>query len=194
MKPAVLEYWNKKLRGQASLLHSLKYFNPNYMSLTTTHPIFSTCGTSSYEISKAVVQARYLSGRARVESLTKHWDNSNKEGLCLLCKDTNSVPGSEEHLLLPGGCPALAEARLSMTNFFNCYLVSRPYLFPILKTCWNCDSDFLSIQFLLDPSVVPAVIESCQESTEPILSDVFYLTRTYVFKLYLTRKKLLGNI
>ena len=154
------------------------------MFFKLVYPIFSTCGTSSYEISKAVVQARFLSGRARVESLTKHWDISNKEGLCLLCKDTNSVPGSMEHLLLPGGCPALAEARLSMTNFFNCYLVSRPYLFPILRKCWNCDSDdFLPMQFLLDPSVVPTVIEHSQLSIEPILNDVFYLTRTYILKI-----------
>ena len=193
MKSAVLEYWNQKLRGQASMLDSLKYFNPSFMSLTTTHPIFSTCGTSPYEVSKAVVQAMYLSGRGRLETLTKHWDNTNKEGYCLLCKDSNPVPGSLEHLLLPGGCPLLAEARLSMISFINSYLVPRQYLLPILRNCWNFDNDFLSIQFLLDPSVVPTVIESCQESTEPILSDVFYLTRTYAFKFYLTRKRLLEN-
>ena len=91
------------------------------MSLSTTHPMFSTCESSPYEVSKAVVQARYLSGRARVEVLTKHWDLTNKEGFCLLCKDTNPVPGTLEHILLCGGCPALADARLSMISFFNSY-------------------------------------------------------------------------
>ena len=94
IKSAVLDHWNQKLRGQALMLQSLKYFHPSYMSLTSTHPIFSTCGNSAYEISKAFVQSRYLSGRARIESLTKHWDTSNKEGLCLLCKDIDAVPSS----------------------------------------------------------------------------------------------------
>ena len=103
------------------------------MSLSATHPIFSTCGASPYEVSKASVQARYLSGRARVEALTRHWDCSNKEGFCLLCNDVSPALGTLEHLLLSGGCPALAEARLEMINFFEAYLVSRPYLFPVFK-------------------------------------------------------------
>ena len=159
--------------------------------MTSTHPIFSTCGTSAYKISKAVVQARYLSGRARIESLTKHWDTSNKEGLCLLCKDTDAVPSSLEHLLLGGGCPALSSARLSMMSFFNSYLVTHPYLFPILRDCWTSDDKILSTQFLLDCSVIPAVINACQDSHEKILNDIFYLTRTYVFKIHLTRKRML---
>ena len=55
----------------------LKYWHPAYMLLSQTHPLFPTCGSSPYEISKAVVQTRFLSGRARVESLTKHWDKAN---------------------------------------------------------------------------------------------------------------------
>ena len=76
IKSAVMDYWEKRLRGQALFMKSLKYFHPAYMSLSQTHPLFTSCGSSPYKISKA----RYLSGRARVESLTKHWDKANKDG------------------------------------------------------------------------------------------------------------------
>ena len=86
------------------------------MSLTKTHPLYLTCGSSPFESSKAVVQGRYLSGRGRLESLTKYWDPTNKEGYCLLCKPHSDNPhlASLAHMLLPGGCEMLCDARLFM--------------------------------------------------------------------------------
>ena len=162
------------------------------MSLTSTHPIFSTCESSPYEVSKAIVQARFLSGRARVEALTRHWDQANKEGLCPLCRNVTPVVGTVEHLMLSGGCPALAEARILMLNFFNSFLVSRPYLFPIVRTCWNVE-DNLTMQFLLDCSTIPLIIKTSQDSAYPILKDIFYMTRTFVFKMHTTRQRMLQS-
>ena len=124
------------------------------MSLTSSHPIFSTCGSSPYEVSKAVVQARFLSGRARVESLTKYWDMSNKDGGCLLCQLTNPLPGAIEHLLLAGGCPALVDARLSMMSMIKAYMVPRVYLLPLFEELFGKDDD-VTMQFLLDCSELP---------------------------------------
>ena len=137
VKSAVIDFWEKKHRGQALFLRgkSLKYFNPDFMCLTSSHPIFSTCGSSPYEVSKAVVQARFLSGRARVESLTKYWDMSNKDGGCLLCQLTNPLPGAIEHLLLAGGCPALVDARLSMMSMIKAYMVPESTCYLSLKNC-----------------------------------------------------------
>ena len=154
-----MDYWEKKLRAEAFFLrkNSLKYFNPSYMSLSNTHPLFTTCSSSPYETSKAVTQARFLSGRARVESLTKHWDMSNREGICSLCRHLSLTIGTVEHLLLSGGCPALAETRLSLLSFFQAYLVPRTYLFPIFQDCWEVN-DSLTMQLLLDCSVIPRII------------------------------------
>ena len=66
IKSAVMDYWEKRLCGQALCMKSLTYFHPAYMSLSQTHALFTSCGSSPYEILKAVVLARYLSGRARV--------------------------------------------------------------------------------------------------------------------------------
>ena len=194
VKSAVMDYWQKKLREEASFLRekSLKYFDPKFMSLSVTHPIFSTCGTAPYEVLKAVIQARWLSGRARVESLTRHWDNTNKEGICPLCRIVKPTLGTIEHFLLSGGCPALVEARLEMISFFQSYMVPRSYLFPIFQALWGRD-DSMTMQLLLDCTVIPEVIKLCQESEEAVMKDIFYMTRTYVFKVYVTRRRLLQN-
>ena len=131
------------------------------MSLSSTHPIFTSCAGSPYQTKKAVVQARYLSGRGRVEALTKHWDFSNKEGNCPLCALLSPTLGTIEHLLLSGGCPALVDARLSMLSFIQAYMVPRPYLLPIMKACWGL-ADHLSMQLLLDCTVIPEVIKNTQ--------------------------------
>ena len=193
VKSAVIDYWEQTLRGQALFLRegSLKYFNPCFMSLSNPHPIFTTCGSNPYEISRAVVQAQFLSGKARVESLTKYWDKSNNDGMCQLCKLDKPVPGTIEHILLAGGCPALADARHAMLAHIQAYLVPRPYLFPIFESLWGKD-DTTTMQFILDCSVIPSIIKLSQESENPILSDLFYLTRCYVYKIFVTRRRLLG--
>jgi hypothetical protein len=62
IKARVVDYWETKLRGEASLLSSLVYFKPEFMSLTKPHPIWTTAGSNPYEVSKAIQQARFLSG------------------------------------------------------------------------------------------------------------------------------------
>ena len=194
VKSAVTDFWEQKLRGQAIFLRnkSLKYFYPEFMSLSTTHPIFSTCGSSPYEVSKAIIQARVLSGREKVESLTKYWDLNNKDGICPLCQLIRPLPGTIEHLLLSGGCPALVDARLSMLAMINAYLVPRAYLLPVFEELFGRDES-TTMQFLLDCSVLSPIIRLAQESENPVLHDIFYLTRTYVFKVFVTRRRLMGQ-
>ena len=69
VKKHVVNYWEMKLRMMASPLSSLKYFKPSFMSLTRPHPLFTTEGSSPYEVAKARVQALLLSGRYRTEVL-----------------------------------------------------------------------------------------------------------------------------
>ena len=166
------------------------------MSLSCTHRIFTSCGSSPYEVSKAVIQARCLSGRARLEVLTKHCDPTNKDGICTVCRteDPNSTSiGNLEHFLLSGGCPSLADTRLSMLKMIQAYLVPRPYLFPVFLNLWGRDSDSM-LQFLLDCSAIPLVIKLAQEMVDlKIYDELFYITRTYVAKIFLTRRRLLPH-
>ena len=102
--------------------------------------------------------------------------------------------GNLEHLFVPGGCPSLTDARLSMITMINSYLVPRPHLFRIFKLCFDPQSPELLMQFLLDCSVIPEVIVLCQETAAlPTIKDIFYLTRTYVFKVHCDRRRILAN-
>ena len=87
-KSRVIDWWEQHLRGQAALLPSLQLFKSAFMSLTTPHPIWTTAN-SPYEISKAVVSARMLSGRYRTDYLSRHWSKRNPSGHCTL-------PGCDE--------------------------------------------------------------------------------------------------
>ena len=105
-KTKVLDFWQKHLRLSSSELDSLLYFKPEYMSLNKVHPIWSTCGSNSYEVTKAVIQARFLSGRYRCEKLTTHFSAGSSPN-CSICDD--ETVGSIEHILT--FCSALSDIR-----------------------------------------------------------------------------------
>ena len=64
-KQKVLNHWNSKLRLSVASLPSLNLFQADFMSLSQPHPIWTSAGSSPYEVRKATVQARMLSGRYR---------------------------------------------------------------------------------------------------------------------------------
>ena len=82
-KSKVIDWFEKHLRAEASLLPSLLFFQPSFMSLTSPHPLWLNAG-SPFEVSKAVVVARMLSGRYRTDRLTRHWNKDNPHGFCRL--------------------------------------------------------------------------------------------------------------
>ena len=82
-KSRIIDYYERKLRDEASLLPSLLFFNPLYMSLSVPHPIWSSAN-SPFEVSKAVTVCRMLSGRYRTDMLARHWSLDNPFGYCRL--------------------------------------------------------------------------------------------------------------
>ena len=125
-KNRVISFWETKLRMEAFPLTSLKYFKPSYMSLTTSHPLVRTAGSSPYEVTKAQVQALFLSGRYRTEKLCRFWSN-NQNGYCLgpLCRDLGVVE-DEDHILLH--CRSLAATRQKLYEFTISYTKSHPII------------------------------------------------------------------
>ena len=63
IKSKITDFWEQKLQSDAGPLTSLLYFKPIYMSLARPHAIWWTAGGNPYEVSKAVIQYRMLSGR-----------------------------------------------------------------------------------------------------------------------------------
>ena len=113
-KAQVISYWELKLRQEASFLTSLVYFKPEYSSLAAPHPIYLTAGSNPYEVAKAVVQGRMLSGRYRTEQMARHW-SGNKEGYCkgTMC---SQICETLEHILL--WCPSYSSTRVKLVFFW----------------------------------------------------------------------------
>ena len=186
IKSRVVDYWERKLRGEALLLPSLLYFKPEYMSLTRPHPIWSTAGSNPYEVSKAVQQARFLSGRYRSEYLSRHW-TSNKEGYCL-SPTCNKELEDVEHILIHCKAYRDCKSRLYSLWLSSANLVVKQIVIEALSN----EKSYL-LQFIIDCSVLPSVIKAVQAHGHGILDDLFYLTRTWCFSIHRQRMKMLGR-
>ena len=186
VKAKVVDYWEKKLRGESSLLSSLVNFKPEFMSLTKPHLIWTTAGSNPYEVSKAIQQARFLSGRYRTENLAKHWSR-NKEGYCLSPTCQNQIE-TVQHILIE--CPAYLECK---KRLYSLWLSSKnPVVYHLILAALSTEKEYL-LQFLLDCSVLPEVITATQSYGEGIFSELFYLTRTWCFSVHRERMKMLGR-
>ena len=182
----VISYWEKRLRGEASLLSSLVHSKPEFMSLVKPHPLWLTAESNPYEISKAIQQARFLSGRYRTEALTKHW-SANKSGYCQ-SSTCDSVVETVEHILIH--CRAYSDCKKQL---YSLWLSSNhPAVHGLVVEALSSDTGYL-LQFILDCSVLPPVITATQEHGFVILKELFYLTRTWCFSVHKKRMKMLGR-
>ena len=189
-KKAVLRYWEGKFRLEAAQLSSLKYFCPTIMSLSSPHPLWVSASSSSYEISKATVQARMLSGRYRTESLSSHW-SSNSNGWCLtpLCVGEKVVEDLD-HIL--SSCPSLDQTRRNLQFFTRKFAASNPIILPVLEAFCNPEHP-LFCQFLLDCSCIPAVNALACYYGATFLDKLFYIGRTWCYSLLRDRARLLNR-
>ena len=85
------------------------------MSLTVTHPIFSTVGAFPRKVSMATVQAVMISGRYRCDALLQHW-SQKVSGACNQPSCTGSfILDDIEHIL--SVCPSLQLIRHKLEKF-----------------------------------------------------------------------------
>ena len=182
----VISYWETKLRGESALLSSLKNFKPEFMSLKKPHPIWSTTGSNTYEVSKAIQQARFLSGRYRTERLAGHWSH-NKDGYCQSPTCTSEVE-TVEHILVNCGAYIDCKERL-----YSLWLsTANPVTLRLVREALSGEASYL-LQFILDCSVLPSVILATQTYGSMILNELFHLTRTWCFSIHRKRLQMLGR-
>ena len=182
-------FWEIKVRQEASSLSSLKYFKSQFMSLVRPHHLLTMAGSSPYEVTKAGIQATLLSGRYRTEMLCRHW-SSNPEGFCL----TPSCNGRHilediEHML--ASCSSLTPARDRLAQFTRSYVQKVPILAQLVLEL-SQPTHQLFVQFLLDCSAIPAVINLTQIHGNHLLSYLFKITRTWCYSLHKERLRILG--
>ena len=184
VKAKILDYWEKKLRAEAALLPSLNYFYPQFMSLCHPHKLWTTAGNNPFEVAKARVQLLFLSNQYPCARVSRHWSAENPEGLCTypLCH-TQRLVESREHILLY--CPAYNTARERIIT--TCLESSNPSVKILLTKYLVSSNPELTMQFLMDCSVLSEVIKAAQLSGPNIFSDLFYHTRTWCFVLHKQR-------
>ena len=157
------------------------------MFLSKTHPIWSSAGRSPYEVEKAVVQGRMLSGRYRTCWLRRHW-SGDKAGYCQIPGCSNT-PGTLEHIAT-GQCPSLAAVRMKAINSWHDFLATNPILLPLINNISSQTGDFLS--FLVDPTTYPNAIDLAQVHKDTdVMGKLCYLTRTWLFMMHKERLILL---
>ena len=185
----VLDYWQTKLRSASSNLSSLAYFKPEFMSLARPHPIWTTCGNNSYEVTKAIIQAKFLSGRYRTEKLTRHFASENN-GLCSICPDEKI--GSVEHILTQ--CTALLGVRNKLFEHFNNNSEISVTTKSLVKCAFSTSTE-KTVQLLLDSSVMPEVISAVQQQKQEtdVLDKLFRFTRSWCYSMHRRRLQLQGR-
>ena len=155
------------------------------MSLSAPHPLWSTCGSNSYEICKAIIQAKMLSGRYRTDQFVRHF--SDNDGSCATCE--SNIPGDIIHLLLT--CPAIQNTRDRLLKNLETNTEISDNAKTLIKIAFQ--TTHTATQLLLDPSVLPGAI-SLKQSKEPlILQHLFKFSRSWCYSVHKSRLKLLGR-
>ena len=156
------------------------------MSLCKPHPIWSTAGSNPHEISKAVQQARFVSGRYRTGNLTRHWSEES-QGFCLSPTCANQIE-TVEHVLVE--CEAYNRSKSRLYSLW----LSTPNkdVLSLVLEALSSEKSYL-LQFILDCSVLPSVRRAVQVNGPQLLTELFYLTRSWCFSVHRQRMKMLGR-
>ena len=189
-KKQILNYWEIKLRTEASSLPSLKYFHPHFMNLTKTHPVWTSAGSCPYQVAMCTVQATMMTGRYRTELLCSKWA-PNSIGSCLAPSCISESQEEDLHHIL-AGCESLEPTRLRLANFTAEFCLKNPIVQPLIhEFCSTHHPQFC--QFLIDCSVLPAVITASQFLGPDVLNLLFRITRTWCYCLHKKRLQILGR-
>ena len=190
-KIKIIEYWHNKLSVDACNLPSLRYLNASFLSLTRPHPIWASLDSNPYQARAASVQALFLSGRYRTEKLCRFW-SQNKDGDCLLypCLNLKHVE-DRKHILLQ--CAALERTRRRLYQLSLTLISDMPLLAPIIREYLYSEDDEVKMQFILDCSTLPLVIQAHQFMGPIVHQTLFKLTRTWCHSLHRSRMRMLGR-
>ena len=187
IKSKITDFWEKKLRSEAEPLTSLLYFKPMFMSLARPHAIWWTAGANPYEVSKAVIQCRMLSGRYRTLLLTSNWTESSES--CCPAPSCSQTEESLEHILLD--CPEYAQTRINLVEKIK--TAKNEEACKLAMFALKQPPAFL-MQFLLDASALPVTMNLVSNVGEELLFSVFSLTRTWCYALHRERRNLLRRL
>ena len=134
---------------------SLKYLNPESVKVGKTHQIYTYVRNSTFDVRRAEIKARLLTGTYTLQSNRARFKQFNADSICPLCK---REPESREHYIVT--CESLIDVRTP-------YLVKLRTLFDYISGIDDIlKSPELSVQLLLDSSH-PRITYSLNNSGVP---------------------------
>ena len=99
-------------------------------------------------------------------------------------EDTETI----EHILI--SCKAYTEEKKTLYRLW--LSTKHPIVHKLIINALSSEQGYL-LQFILDCSVLPSVIQAAQAYGFGIYQELFYLTRTYCFAIHRLRMKGLGR-
>ena len=180
VKMNLKKYWTEKFRDEISdmKLKSLELFHESSCLLGRPHLIWEFSKNHPFEVSKAIIVARMMSGRYRTDKLRRHW-TQNKEGFCL-APTCQNVVGDIPHMFV--SCPAIRNVRCRILSFWKHKSALCPPLLSFLSEVEGYPPKVFA-QFIVNPTLFPEVARLCQIYGLSLLGHIFYLTRTYAFHI-----------
>ena len=191
VKRNLRKYWTERFREEICglKLKSLKLFNESSCQLGRPHLIWEFSQHHPFEVSKAIIVARLMSGRYRTDKLRRHW-TQNREGFCL-APTCRNVVGDIPHMFV--SCPAIRSIRHRILSFWNQKSAPCPPLLSFLSKVEGFPPEVFA-QFIVNPTLFPEVAGLCQIYGLGLLGHIFYLTRTYAFHINRFNCQLRANL
>ena len=187
LKLSVAKFWEDGLRQESLALQSIKHFDVYLCNLSHPHWIWTTAGNSSYEVRKACILARMVSGRYRTDYFARHW-TANKRGFCLVPDCVQQI-GDLKHMLIE--CPALASARAKVIKLI---IFKSSVLLPLrtfFESLFQSNSE-LQYQFILEQFSFDDIYFLCNLYGQTIFKSISYFVRTFAFTIHAERQKLMN--
>ena len=140
------------------------------------------------EICKAL---KIFTGKYPTERSRRFW-SGNANGFCLLPNCINlKLFDTPAHILLH--CVSLTAERRRLLDFTKTLIDQNPFLENIVPLLLNNAKDEDKMQFLIDCSVLPQVIDGTQKYGDIIMNLCFKISRTWCRSLHIARSKGLGR-
>jgi len=136
--------------------------------------IYTSCGSTPHEITKACLQGCLLSGMYRFQRLKMHFNSEKSPGLCIspACTnlETQHIEDIDSFFI---NCKSLEPARFK----FEIYKSSQFEKFPLLEKIVEECLSICPTSFYLDCSTMPPVIAARQSLGVIVQDQLFKLTR-----------------
>lgn len=138
---AVWRYWTSRFRLQQEAFNTLRYMSSTNYDNKISHPVWKTVNTTTYDLRKAAVKVKLLTGTYRLQANQARYNQTAVDPTCPLCKN---APEDRAHFV--ANCPATQHIREK-------YL---PKILQLVNSCQPSGRDL--IQLILDSSEMHEVL------------------------------------